>query len=99
MRWHRWPAILPPPEEIQARVVEAATGVIDWNNLLVILQQFEVMPEEVYVIAVQPVKTDFGVDLSEGVAELLPEILRVARELATNGAPDQPEPAAAADHV
>ena len=42
---------------------------------------------------------DFGVDLSEGVAALLPEILRVARELATNGAPDQPEPAAAADHV
>ncbi len=99
MRWHRWPAILPPPEEIQARVVEAATGVIDWNNLLVILQQFEVLPEEVYVIAVQPVKTDFGVDLSDGVAALLPEILRVAREVATNGAPDQPEPAAAADHV
>ena len=24
MRWHRWPASLPPPEEIQARVVEAA---------------------------------------------------------------------------
>ncbi|MEO7319692.1 MAG: hypothetical protein ABIZ56_11940, partial [Chthoniobacteraceae bacterium] len=82
MRWHRWPAILPPPEEIQARVVEAATGVIDWNNLLVVLQQFEVMPEEVYVIAVQPLKTDFGIDLSAGVAALLPEVLRVARELA-----------------
>ena len=80
-------------------MVEAATGVIDWNNLLVILQQFEVLPEEVYVIAVQPVKTDFGIDLSAGVAALLPEILRVARELAMNQTPGKPEPATAADHV
>lgn len=99
MRWHRWPAILPPPEEIQARVVEAATGVIDWNNLLVVLQQFEVLPEEVYMIAVQPVKTDFGVDLSPGVAALLPEILRTARALATQGTAEKPEHAIAADHV
>ncbi len=82
LRWHRWPAILPNPEEVQARVVEAATGVIDWKNLLVILQQFEVLPGEVYVLAVQPVKTDFGMNLSPGVAALLPEILRMARELA-----------------
>src|SRR6266704_5556997 len=72
LRWHRWPAILPNPEEVQARVVEAATGVIDWKNLLVILQQFEVLPGEVYVLAVQPVKTDFGMYLSPGVAALLP---------------------------
>ncbi len=82
LRWHRWPAVLPDSGEIQARVVEAATGVIDWKNLLIILQQFEVLPKEVYVLAVQPVKTDFGMNLSPGVAALLPEVLRVARELA-----------------
>ena len=87
MRWHRWPAILPDPEEIQARVVEASTGVIDWKNLLVILQQFEALPAEVFVIAVQPVHTTFGMDLSPGVQELLPEVLRLARELATKGVP------------
>ncbi len=84
LRWHRWPAVLPDSEEIQARVVEAATGVIDWKNLLIILQQFEVLPKEVYVLAVQPVKTDFGMNLSPGVAALLPEVLRVARELAVH---------------
>ncbi|MGI8482354.1 MAG: hydrogenase maturation protease [Chthoniobacterales bacterium] len=99
MRWHRWPAILPDPQEIQARVVEAATGVIDWQNLLVILQQFEVLPAEVYVIAVQPVETEFGIHLSEGVAALLPEILRVARELAVQGSAAISGPAAVADHV
>jgi len=82
LRWHRWPAVLPDPEEIQARVVEAATGVIDWKNLLVVLQQFQVLPEEVYVLAVQPLKTDFGMELSPGVSALLPEILATARALA-----------------
>ncbi len=99
LRWHRWPAILPPPEEIQARVVEAATGVIDWNNLLVVLQQFEVLPAEVFVIAVQPVETTFGLELSPGVQELFPEILRLARELATHGTAAKAEPAALADHA
>lgn len=88
LRWHRWPAILPHPEEVQARVVEAATGVIDWNNLLVVMQQFDALPPEVFVIAVQPMETTFGLELSDGVAELFPEILRLARELACTGAPD-----------
>jgi hydrogenase maturation protease len=84
MRLDRWPAVLPDAEEVQARVVEAASGVIDWKNLLVVLQQFEVLPSEVFVIAVQPVNTDFGMELSPGMLKLLPEILRVARELAMN---------------
>ena len=94
MRWHRWPAILPHPEEIQARIVEAATGVIDWNNLLVVLQQFEALPPEVFVIAVQPVETTFGMTLSDGVQELFPEVLRLARELALHGAAVTSEAAA-----
>lgn len=99
MRWHRWPAILPDPEEIQARVVEAATGVIDWNNLLVVLQQFKALPPEVFVIAVQPVETTFGMQLSEGVEQLFPEILRLARKLAISGAPEVAANARAADEV
>ena len=87
MRWDRWPAILPDPEEVQARVVEAASGVIDWKNLLVILQQFEVLPPQVFVVAVQPVKTDFGTELSSEMRQLLPEILRIAWELAMHGEP------------
>jgi hydrogenase maturation protease len=88
MRWERWPALLPVAEEVQARVVEAASGVIDWKNLLIILQQFEVLPSEVFVIGVQPTKTDFGMDLSPEMRQLLPEIARVARELAINGKPE-----------
>lgn len=94
MRWDRWPAVLPDPEEVQARVAEAATGVIDWKNLLIILQQFQVLPPEVFVIAVQPVKTEFGIELSPGMRKLMPEILRVARELVMNGRTEAVAPTA-----
>jgi hydrogenase maturation protease len=87
MRVDRWPAILPNADEVQARIIEAASGVIDWKNLLIILQQFEVLPPEVFVIAVQPVKMDFGMELSPAMRQLVPEILRAARELAMNGRP------------
>lgn len=83
MRWSRWHGPPRDPEEVQGRIGEAVTGVIDWENLLVVLQQFKVLPPQTYVVAVQPLETEFGMDLSPGVAQLMPEVLRVARELAT----------------
>ncbi|MDQ6765446.1 MAG: hydrogenase maturation protease [Verrucomicrobiota bacterium] len=92
MRWSRWSAPLPEAELVQRRIEEAVTGVIDWENLLVILQQFDVLPPETWVIAVQPVETEFGMHLSSGIAALLPEISRVARGLATGELSASAEP-------
>ncbi len=84
LRWSRWHAPLPESSEVQRRIEEALSGVIDWKNLLVVLQQFEALPAEVLIIAVQPVETTFGMELSPGVLALMPEVLRLARELATS---------------
>ena len=84
LRWSRWQARLPDSAEVQRRIEEALSGVIDWQNLLVVLQQFEALPPEVYVTAVQPVKTDFGMELTSGVSALMPELRRLARQLATS---------------
>jgi Ni,Fe-hydrogenase maturation factor len=85
VRCYRWEGILPPAEEVQARVGEAVTGVIDLDNLLVVVQQFGTLPEEVFVIEVQPVVTDFGLAPGPGVAALLPEVRRLARRVALEG--------------
>jgi hydrogenase maturation protease len=85
MRCYRWRRVLPPAEEVQARVAEAVTGVIDLDNLLVVAQQFGALPEEVFVIEIQPVVTEFGLVLSPAVAELLPEVCRLARRVALEG--------------
>ena len=90
IRCYRWEGVLPPAEEVQARVAEAVTGVIDLDNLLVVAQQFRALPEEVFVIEIQPVVTQFGLEPSPVVAALLPEVCRLARRVALErvGAPE-----------
>ena len=82
---YRWAGVLPPAEEVQARVAEAVTGIIDLDNLLVVAGQFRALPEEVFVVEVQPVVTEFGMELGPDVAALLPHVCRLCRRLALEG--------------
>jgi hydrogenase maturation protease len=82
VRSYRWDGVLPDAEEIQARVTEAVTGVIDLDNLLVVAGHFGALPAEVFVVEVQPLATEFGLEPSPAVAALLPEIRRLARAAA-----------------
>ena len=70
---------LPPEDEIQARITEAVTGVIDLENLLVIAQYFRVLAREVIIIEVEPVEFENGERCSAAVDALGPEILEMVR--------------------
>jgi hydrogenase maturation protease len=85
VRHYRWDGVLPAPEEIQARVAEAVTGVIDLDNLLVVTGHFGALPAEVFVVEVEPVATEFGMEPSPAVAAVLPEVRRLARAAAQAG--------------
>ena len=85
IRCYRWDGVLPDADEIQARVAEALTGVIDLDNLLIVTQQFGALPAEVFVVEVQPIATEFGMEISPVVAALLPRVRRLARDLALYG--------------
>jgi hydrogenase maturation protease len=89
VRHYRWDGVLPDAEEIQARVAEAVTGVIDLDNLLVVTGHFGALPAEVFVVEVQPVATRFGMEPSAAIAAVLPEVRRLARAAAQAG-PDGP---------
>jgi Ni,Fe-hydrogenase maturation factor len=82
LRCCRWDGVLPGPDEVQQRVAEAVTGVIDLDNLLIVTRQFGVLPAEVFVVEVQPVVKEFGPEPGPAVAALLPEVRRLARALA-----------------
>jgi hydrogenase maturation protease len=82
LRCYRWGGRLPGPEEVQRRVAEAVSGVIDLDNLLIVTQQFGVLPAEVFVVEVQPVVLGFGLEPGPAVTALLPEVRRLARALA-----------------
>src|SRR5262249_36358747 len=60
IRCYRWRRQLPLPDEVQARVAEAVSGVIDLDNFLIVVQQFDALPPDVVVIEVQPVLRGFG---------------------------------------
>ena len=85
VRCYRWEGVLPPAEEVQARVAEAVTGVIDLDNLLVVAQQFGALPAEVFVIEIRPEVSEFGLEPSPAVAAALPEVRRLARAAALAG--------------
>lgn len=86
VHYYRWDGALPPAEEIQERVGEALTGVVDLSNLLVVAGQFRALPAEVYVIEVQPVSSGSGGELSPRIAAELPRLRWLARLLAESPA-------------
>lgn len=82
---YRWSGQLPGPEEVQARVGEAITGVVSLDNLLVVGEQFDIWPEEVLVVEVEPADLGWGDGFSEPLAGVLDEVLARIRKVTLNG--------------
>ncbi len=83
-RWYRWEGgneALPPAEEIQARVAEAVTGVLDLDSFPIIAQQFDALPDDVRIVEIDPVETDAGLEPSPAVKKILPGVCRLVRTL------------------
>ncbi len=76
---YRWDGCLPGPGEIQARIEEALTGVIDLDNLLIVTGHFDALPAEVIVVEIEPEATDWGEQFSERNAAEFSEALAVVR--------------------
>ncbi len=71
---YRWEHVLPPVEEIQERVGDSVTGSISLDNLLVVSEAFNVLPEDVWVVEVEPADETWGEGFSPEVEAKLPEI-------------------------
>jgi hypothetical protein len=82
---HKWAGGLPSEEDIQARVCDAVTGVICVENLLVIGEYFEIWPEEVFLVDVEPGAEKYGDKLDPEVQEISGNILNLVRELSLFG--------------
>jgi hypothetical protein len=71
---YRWGGRLPAPDEVQARVAEAVTGVISLENVLVVVGTLGGFPEDVRVVEVEPADEGWGEGFSPQVHSRLPEI-------------------------
>lgn len=79
---YRWPGILPPNDEIQARVGEAVTGVVSLDNLLIIGEHFNIWPEELIVVEIEPEDEGWGLGFSSTVDSILDEAIDTIRRVA-----------------
>jgi len=78
----RWSGGLPDAENIQARVSEAVTGVISVDNLLIIGEHFQIWPNEVYIIDVEPGIEEMGDHFTPEVEAVVPRVLEMVRRVA-----------------
>lgn len=69
---YRWDGVLPDRDEIQVRVSEAVTGVIDLDNLLIVVGALGGWPQDVRIVEVEPGAEGWGEGFSPEVAAALP---------------------------
>ena len=86
LRWYRWDGVMPDPDEVQARVGQAITGIVDLDNLMVVVRQFGALPPAVFVVEVQPENQEFGVVFSDTIESRLDDMARIAHALAEDPA-------------
>ncbi len=79
---YRWNGQLPADAEIQARIEEAITGVIDLDNLLIVCKHFGVLPDDVRVVEIEPETEDWGLEFSPLVAARVTEAIGAVKEQA-----------------
>lgn len=72
---YRWSHELPHQDEIQQRVAEAAAGVVDLENLLVVATYFGKLPADVRVFEVEVADDSFGESLTPAIEAVLPRLI------------------------
>lgn len=76
---YAWRHELPAEDEIQQRVTEAATGVIDLENLLIVATYFQKLPRDVVVFEVEVADDSFGETMTAVVEGAIPELIEQLR--------------------
>ena len=79
---YQWLGQLPHEDEIQERVVEAMTGVIDLENLLIVTTYFKKLPADVVVFEVEAADDSFGEQMTPEIEKMIPELIQQLRHAA-----------------
>ena len=67
--------MLPDVKEINERVGDSVTGSISLDNLIVVSEAFKVLPEDVWVVEIEPGDETWGEGFSDAVQAKLTEIM------------------------
>ncbi len=70
----------PPPEEVHARLGEAAGGIIDLDHTLAVCRHWNAFPVDTLVIEVEPADRSFGLGFSDEVEAAVDAVLQLVRD-------------------
>ena len=76
-----WDHALPDAEEIQDRVADSVTGSISLDNLLVVSEAFKALPEDIWIVEVEPADETWGDGFSAEIEAKLPEVMETVWSL------------------
>ena len=77
----RYDHVLPDPQEIQERVADSVTGSISLDNLVVVAEAFKSLPDDVWIVEIEPADETWGEGFSPEVEAKLPEIMETVWSL------------------
>ncbi|MDQ3634571.1 MAG: hypothetical protein M3405_08695 [Acidobacteriota bacterium] len=79
---YKWDFAPLDEEVVQECVAESVTGIISLDNLMQILQFFEVLPPEVFVLDLEPVDSEIGFECSPEITKRFDEFSEIIKEKA-----------------
>lgn len=68
------------PEDVAARLGEAAGGVIDFDHTLIVARYYDALPEDTIVIEVEALDQTFGTTFSPAVEKSFAKVLQMVRD-------------------
>ncbi len=71
---YKYDHVLPDVQEIQERVGDSVTGSISLDNLIIVSEAFKALPEDVWVVEIEPGDETWGEGFSDEVEAKIPEI-------------------------
>ena len=78
---YKYDHVLPDVKEINERVGDSVTGSISLDNLIVVSEAFKALPEDVWVVEIEPGDETWGEGFSDVVEAKLPEITEIVWSL------------------
>ena len=78
---YKWDHALPDVTEIQEHVADSVTGSISLDNLLVVSEAFNALPEDIWVVEVEPADESWGDGFSPEIEAKLPEVMETVWSL------------------
>jgi hydrogenase maturation protease len=78
---YKYDHVLPPEKDVQEHVGDSVTGSISLDNLLVVSEAFKALPEDVWVVEVEPADETWGDGFSPEIEAKLPEIVETVWSL------------------